>query len=75
MDVDKSPERSQSVKKKWKHGRISDTTKKIRTQIHEIDEDYNCTRLKCFETVVEPDRNNIIKHFNGLHVRDSQRLS
>ena len=41
---------------------ISDVTEKIRTKY---------VRLKCFEIVTELDRNNIIKHFNGLPDQDS----
>lgn len=64
----------QNVKKKPKHGRMSDVMKQLRLSSHEVGSDCKCKRLKCFDNLSCQERKLIIKHFNELKSYDEQNL-
>ncbi|XP_050303981.1 uncharacterized protein LOC126741556 [Anthonomus grandis grandis] len=51
-------------KKRKITGRMSDVSKKIRLQSHEVGPDCHCKRFQCFEKVLPNERAKINKHFN-----------
>lgn len=52
------------VKTQKKYGRISDATKRIRAMSHMPGDPCNCKRFKCFETIKEKERDELLKQFN-----------
>lgn len=63
---------SVNVKKKQKSGRLTDVMKKMRTASHEIGDDCNCVRYKCYQTVPLAERLRIISQFNEMVDYDTQ---
>lgn len=53
-------------------GRKTDFEKKRRVSDHTAGEDCRCSRLKCFETVHEEERNDLLSKFNKLDSKDEQ---
>ena len=55
-------------RKRPKHGRLSEVSKKINLQNREQGDSCKC-KLKCFERITENGRAEIIKHVNSLKSR------
>lgn len=56
----------QNAKKRKKTGKVSDVMKKLRATTHEVGDDCQCSRYKCFHVVSPENRKRIINNFNGL---------
>ena len=54
-----------STKKRKSYGRLSDATKKIRAQSHELGPDCSCQN-KCCDLISEQEKNELIRKFNEL---------
>ncbi|KAL1508909.1 hypothetical protein ABEB36_003729 [Hypothenemus hampei] len=64
--------RAQTTKKRKSYGRMDDVMKKLRLSLHEISEEWQCKRLKCFENIREGSCKYIIQYFNSLKTYDAQ---
>ncbi|XP_071050843.1 uncharacterized protein [Onthophagus taurus] len=73
QDETKESTNCQSTKKRKKFGRLHEVRKKLRLQSHEMGPDCKC-RKKCFETLKEEVRKEILRHFNLLLTEDEQNL-
>lgn len=67
-DESQKPSASSLTKKRKRHGRLSDATKKLRDQSYVLGEDCRCKLFRCFDNVSEEERNELIKQFNLLGI-------
>ncbi|XP_072390766.1 uncharacterized protein [Diabrotica undecimpunctata] len=65
--------REKNTRKRKITGRINEVMKRLRQQSHETGDDCQCKRLKCFKTVDQQNRSNIINNFNRMG-RDEQNI-
>ena len=72
MADDRTPQVSDTPRKRPKTSRKSEQHKKQRLSQHTVGPDYRCSRFKCFQYIAEDERQVPIERFNGLASKNEQ---
>ena len=72
MADDRTPQVSDTPRKRPKTSRKSEQHKKQRLSQHTVGPDCRCSRFKCFQNIAEDERQVLIGRFNGLASKNEQ---
>ena len=72
MADDRTPQVSDTPRKRPKTSRKCELHKKQRLSQHTVGPDCKCSRFKCFQYIAEDERQVLIERFNGLASKNEQ---